>query len=307
MPDTTRRPIIIAFVPVLHLGYINFFKAYPKAKELYLVEPDFIDHEEIKYLKKDIRALRPNDIIPALKGLRIFEKIEVLTDKNVTSLDTSKNLIVLPDEDISHVIANKFMKAKTEFFSVFLRWDRRKLENVNFDQKNTGNAEKHSISKANQDIKLMAQAVQEALGSTDIWRRVGAVIVLKSTVLDKAHNSAEPSKYTPWIEGDPRSAFHRGVAIEMSTHTHAEALLIARAARHGVSLQGAKIYVTDFPCPACAKLIAHSGINRLYYMQGYAVLDGQRVLDEYGVQISQVNIPDLPGEHPEVWVPYKKP
>ena len=37
---------------------------------------------------------------------------------------------------------------------------------------------------------------------------------------------------------------------------HAEARLIAAAAREGRATAGAVLYVTDFPCPPCAKLIA---------------------------------------------------
>jgi dCMP deaminase len=47
------------------------------------------------------------------------------------------------------------------------------------------------------------------------------------------------------------------------------------------------MYVTDFPCPPCAKLIAAAGISRLYFREGYAVLDGQDVLDAAGVEVVQ--------------------
>ena len=49
------------------------------------------------------------------------------------------------------------------------------------------------------------------------------------------------------------------------------------------------MYVTDFPCPPCAKLIAGAGVAKLYYRDGYAVLDGQDVLDVAGVEIVQVS------------------
>ena len=45
------------------------------------------------------------------------------------------------------------------------------------------------------------------------------------------------------------------------------------------------MYVTVFPCPPCAKLIAYSGIKRLYCGGGYAVLDGEEVLKSNGVEI----------------------
>lgn len=120
-----------------------------------------------------------------------------------------------------------------------------------------------------------------------------------------AHNQGQPNDDSPWMEGDPRNIFNRGVAIEMSVFLHAEAGLIAQAARLGQSLQGSTLYVTTFPCPACAKLIAHSGIKRLYFTSGYAVLDGRRIMEEYGVQLVRITgIKESGQENSAVWVPY---
>jgi dCMP deaminase len=77
------------------------------------------------------------------------------------------------------------------------------------------------------------------------------------------------------------------VNLELSTAVHAEARLIAEAARDGVATRGAVMYVTDFPCPPCAKLIAGAGVARLYFRTGYAVLDGEDVLRAAGVEVLQ--------------------
>jgi dCMP deaminase len=81
------------------------------------------------------------------------------------------------------------------------------------------------------------------------------------------------------------------VHFEISTVAHAEAKLIADAARQGISTEGAVMYVTDFPCPPCAKLIAMAGVARLYFRTGYAVLDGQQVLDAAGVELVSIGEP----------------
>ena len=78
--------------------------------------------------------------------------------------------------------------------------------------------------------------------------------------------------------------------LELSTAMHAEARLIAAAARSGRSTQVAELYVTDFPCPPCAKLIAAGGITRVYYRTGYAVLDGEDVLGAAGVEIVKIAV-----------------
>ena len=38
----------------------------------------------------------------------------------------------------------------------------------------------------------------------------------------------------------------------------------------------------------CAKLIAHAGLTRVFYQKGYAMLDGERVLKQAGVEIIRV-------------------
>ena len=63
---------------------------------------------------------------------------------------------------------------------------------------------------------------------------------------------------------------------------------VADAARAGTSTAGAVMYVTDFPCPPCAKLIAGAGVKKLYFRSGYAVLDGREVLEAAGVELRQV-------------------
>ena len=51
--------------------------------------------------------------------------------------------------------------------------------------------------------------------------------------------------------------------------THAEANAIVQAARNGVSIDNAEIFVTASPCYNCFKLIANSGIKKIYYNEFY--------------------------------------
>ena len=85
---------------------------------------------------------------------------------------------------------------------------------------------------------------------------------------------------------DPRTLRLLAIAMEqLGDVCGAEAQLVAAAAKQGISLEGASMYVTTFPCPPCAKLVAYSGIKKLYYADGYGVLDGERVLKSQGVEI----------------------
>ena len=46
---------------------------------------------------------------------------------------------------------------------------------------------------------------------------------------------------------------------------HSEVDAICKAAKSGVKLEGAAIYVTRYPCEACARAIAASGIKKVVY------------------------------------------
>lgn len=60
---------------------------------------------------------------------------------------------------------------------------------------------------------------------------------------------------------------------------HAEANAIALAAREGIALRGATMYVTAFPCWNCFKLAVNAGIVRIIYGEVYRQEDQQRVVE----------------------------
>ena len=124
--------------------------------------------------------------------------------------------------------------------------------------------------------------------STDWWRQVGGVVVKDGEIILSRTNKHVPSPHQAYADGDPRNTSHKGEDLDKYTTIHAEAGMIAEAAKKGVSLEGTEMYVTDFPCPVCAKQIAYSGVKKLYYTKGYSVLDGERILKDNGVRIIQV-------------------
>ena len=113
----------------------------------------------------------------------------------------------------------------------------------------------------------------------------------REAILGAAWNHHRPTEYAPYVDGDPRDAFSRGVRADLSTAIHAEASVVAQAARGGRALGGADIYVTTFPCPACARLIAESGFRRCYFTGPYSVLEGDHILRAAGVGLFWVDAP----------------
>jgi len=280
---------------VLHEGYRRLFKKFPGAT-LYILGPDIIS--SFRPLAKDLRALDPKFIKPAVETFGVLAKVEIASATDLEALNQSNTQIVMPDEDVSHELPARFFGDRhIEYSPVFLRWDRRRSE----AQEQIGPGQ--TVTSAPADQELMNAANQESWASSDIWRRVGALIVRDGQVVLHAHNRAVPTDITPWVEGDPRNNFGKGAAIEMSLFIHAEAALVAQAAHEGIALAGASLYVTTFPCPNCAKLIAAAGMAKCYYSSGYAMLDGERLFEQTGVEVIKVEgkLDDPPEE---VWVPY---
>ncbi len=272
------QKIIVAYVPVLHEGYRTFLDIHKDAYKLYIWGQDLI--AESDYLSKEIRALSPELIEKSLENWGLNFPVEILTKEEIPKLFDFEGNIVMPDDDISHTFCEKYLlNKKIEFTNIFLRWDRRNSVRENKI------AQDQTITSDEFSKKMILSAEKESEKSSDWWRRVGAIIVKNKEIILVGHNHHVPSELLPYTNGDPRNAFHKGEYLELSTAVHAEAGLIAEAARRGVSLDGAEIYVTTFPCPPCAKLIAYSGIKKIYYSEGYGVLDGEDIMKSRGVQI----------------------
>jgi len=110
---------------------------------------------------------------------------------------------------------------------------------------------------------FMNIAKEVATRSTCDRKHVGAVIVRGKTILSTGYN------------GSIRGLSHCDtVGHEMENGhcvrtIHAEANAIVQAARHGVQIENAEIYITASPCYNCFKMIANVGIKSIYYGEFY--------------------------------------
>ena len=272
---------VLAYVPVLHEGYRRFLAEHAAGLPLYLIGPEL--HADSRPLAKDIRALPAEAAASAIAAWQICLRVEVLDAAGAERLAASSPSLLAPAEDVSYAVVERwFGRCEVRYASVFLRWD--KTRTVMLLEPQAAPAREDD-----EDLCELAEAAErEAAGSVDWWRRVGAAIRFADGTVRAARNEHLPHPLAPYAAGDPRANFHKGVALELSTAQHAEARLIAAAAREGRATDGAVVYVTDFPCPPCAKLIAAAGVSRVYFRTGYAVLDGEDVLREAGVEVLQV-------------------
>jgi dCMP deaminase len=279
--------IILAFIPVLHEGYRRLLETHADADCLYVFGDSF--SEEFPYLKKEIRALPVDIILKSVRAWGMMRQVKMVEISLLEELASSCSLIIMPDDDVCRGIAEKYLKgSQVQFSQIFLRWDK---HNASIGTKIVAD---QTISLLQLDQQMMALAEARAKRSSDWWRQVGAVLCVKGEPCLIDHNQHVPSEHMPYAEGDPRNCFSKGVHLDLSTAIHAEAKIIAEAARRGLSLQGSSLYVTTFPCPPCAKLIAYSGISKLYYGGGYGVLDGERILQSKEVEIIFVDQKNSP-------------
>ncbi len=117
--------------------------------------------------------------------------------------------------------------------------------------------------RADWDTYFMNIARQVATRSTCDRKHVGAVIVRDRTILSTGYNGS--------IRGlehcdDIGHLMENGHCVRT---VHAEANAIAQAARHGVRLDEAEIYITASPCWSCFRLVANSGIVKIFYGEFY--------------------------------------
>ena len=140
------------------------------------------------------------------------------------------------------------------------------------------------------DEYFMGIAELSALRSKDPNTQVGACIVSKDNrILSIGYNGAPngfEDKYFPWArEGDYLKTKYPFVC-------HAELNAISNFRGNKKDLEGAKLYVTLFPCNECTKLVIQNGIKEIIYLSDkYKETDSVKaskiMLKKCGVKITE--------------------
>ncbi len=121
--------------------------------------------------------------------------------------------------------------------------------------------------------------------STCNSRPTGAVLVKDRQILATGYNGSMPGAphCTDQLDEQGRPYCHRRVMkvadvdkYNYCRASHAEANAIAQAARHGVAIKEAALYVTLEPCYVCLKLLATAHIQRVYFELPYDSKDPER-------------------------------
>lgn len=126
--------------------------------------------------------------------------------------------------------------------------------------------------------------------STCIRRHVGAILVKDKRILATGYNGA-PQNIRHCLDiGCIRESKNvpSGERHELCRGIHAEQNLIIQAAYHGISIAGAQLYCTNFPCSICAKMIINAGITKIMYLEGYPDELSQELLSEANIEAVKI-------------------
>jgi dCMP deaminase len=118
---------------------------------------------------------------------------------------------------------------------------------------------KSNTERLNWDEYFMSIAVLASHRSPCCRLQVGSVIVTNNRLISMGYNGFIPG--APHIS---RVKYDHEQSI-----IHSEVNALADCAKRGVSLSGAKIYVTHYPCINCFRSIAACEIKEVIYLEDY--------------------------------------
>ncbi len=122
--------------------------------------------------------------------------------------------------------------------------------------------------------------------STCLRHRVGAVAVRDKHILATGYNGAAAGVKDCLELGCLRDEMNieSGTRHEICRAIHAEQNVIIQAALHGVSLEGATVYVTHSPCVLCAKMLVNARIKRFVTYGSYADESFKDLFQQVGIE-----------------------
>lgn len=137
------------------------------------------------------------------------------------------------------------------------------------------------------DDYFMTIVKDVATRSTCRRRRVGAILVKDKRIIATGYNGG-PSGLAHCLDigclreqlGIPSGQQH-----ELCRGVHAEQNAIIQAAKYGINISGATIYINTQPCVTCAKMLINAGIEEIVYANPYPDELSQQMLAETNVKL----------------------
>ena len=137
------------------------------------------------------------------------------------------------------------------------------------------------------DEYFMKLANEVATRTTCLRRAVGAVIVKDRRILATGYNGVPTGLAHCAETGCLRQQLGVQAAADLVTLPagHAEQNAIIQAARYGINITGASIYITTQPCVVCAKMLINAGIEEIVYQNPYPDELAMSMLEESTIRM----------------------
>jgi len=140
------------------------------------------------------------------------------------------------------------------------------------------------------DQNFINIAKELSCASKCVSKQVGAVIVKNGRILSTGYNGT-PAGYTNCCEHWDNQYTKDHHEWSKTYEIHAEMNAIIWAAKEGISIDGASIFVTLEPCSECSKNLIASGIKRIVYEKPYEYTNSETIsefIKANGVKIEQI-------------------
>jgi len=143
---------------------------------------------------------------------------------------------------------------------------------------------------------FMGIALMVADRATCTRARIGAVIVKDKNIVATGYNGSPAGQphcsdvgCLLYVSRNPD-----GQEEENCFRTiHAEINAVTQAAKHGVAIDGADIYITASPCYHCLKTLMNTGIKRIFYLKPYKIERIEPLLRHSDIELLQVLLDDV--------------
>ena len=148
------------------------------------------------------------------------------------------------------------------------------------------------MSRPSWDEYFMLIAYQVATRSTCIRRKVGALLVRDRRILTTGYNGP-PTGLPHCIDVGclrDRLGVPAGQRHELCRGLHAEQNALIQAAIYGVSVKGATLYCTHYPCSLCAKMLINAGVVKVVVAEEYPDELARQFFAEAGIEVAVCRI-----------------
>src|SRR4030043_24862 len=144
------------------------------------------------------------------------------------------------------------------------------------------------IKRISADEYFLKIASVVAMRSTCRRHHIGALAVRDKQILSTGYNGAASGRKDCLELGCLRDEQHipSGERHEICRAIHAEQNVIIQASLHGITLEGATIYVTHSPCILCAKMLVNARIKRFVTFGKYADDSFTDLFREAGIEFN---------------------